>query len=57
MPEKRTKLILDTNFWISFLISDRLKYLDDIIFGAGVQLVLIKEFIMNPAPGTRNMQI
>ena len=49
MPEKKTKLILDTNLWISFLISDRLKYLDDIIFGAGVQLVfseeLIEEFI------------
>jgi hypothetical protein len=49
MPGKKTKLILDTNFWISFLISDRLKYLDDIIFGAGVQLVfseeLIEEFI------------
>ncbi len=49
MPEKKTKLILDTNIWISILISDRLKYLDDIIFGPAVQLVfseeLIEEFI------------
>ena len=49
MLEKKTKLILDTNIWISFLISDRLKYLDEIIFGAVVQLVfseeLIEEFI------------
>jgi len=49
MPGKKTKLILDTNFWISFLISDRLKYLDDIIFRDGVKLVfseeLIEEFI------------
>jgi len=49
MPEKKTKLILDTNIWISFLISDRLKYLDNIIFGHTIQLVfseeLIEEFI------------
>ena len=49
MPEKKTKFILDTNIWISFLISDRLKYLDNIIFGHTIQLVfseeLIEEFI------------
>ena len=49
MPEKKTKLILDTNIWISFLLSDRLKYLDNIIFGHTIQLVfseeLIEEFI------------
>ena len=49
MPGKRTKLILDTNIWVSFLISDRLRYLDNIIFGHTIQLVfseeLIEEFI------------
>lgn len=49
MPRKRTKLILDTNFWVSYLISDKLKYLDETILGTTVQLVfseeLIEEFI------------
>jgi putative PIN family toxin of toxin-antitoxin system len=50
MPGKKTKLIFDTNIWISFLISDRLKYLDNNILGADIQLVfseeLIEEFII-----------
>ena len=50
MPGKKTKLILDTNIWISFLISDRLKYLDNTILRADIQLLfseeLIEEFII-----------
>jgi hypothetical protein len=50
MPGKKTKLILDTNIWISFIISDRLKYLDNTILRADIQLLfseeLIEEFII-----------
>jgi uncharacterized protein len=45
MPTKRIKIILDTNFWISYLISDKLKYLDEKIFGDPVQLIFSKELI------------
>jgi putative PIN family toxin of toxin-antitoxin system len=49
MPRKRTKLILDTNIWVSYLISDSLKYLDETIFATTVQIAfseeLIEEFI------------
>jgi len=49
MPRKKIKLILDTNFWVSYLITDKFKYLDETIFGNTVQLVfseeLIEEFI------------
>lgn len=32
MPrKKRVKIILDTNFWISFIISDKIKYLDNFL--------------------------
>lgn len=45
MPRKKTKLILDTNFWISYLITDKFKYLDVTIFGNTVQLVFSEELI------------
>jgi len=49
MPRKKTKLILDTNFWVSYLITNKFRYLDETIFGNTVQLVfseeLIEEFI------------
>ena len=45
MPGKKTKIILDTNIWISFLISDRFKHLDDIILGPDVHLVFCEELI------------
>lgn len=45
MPRKKTKLILDTNFLISYLIADKFKYLDETIFGNTVQLVFCEELI------------
>lgn len=45
MPRKKIKLILDTNFWISYLITDKFKYLDKSIFGNTVQLVFSEELI------------
>lgn len=49
MPRKKIKLILNTNFWVSYLITDKFKYLDKNIFGNTVQSVfseeLIEEFI------------
>ncbi len=51
MPrKKRVKIILDTNFWISYLISDKLKYLDKFLFSKEVQLIfsneLLEEFLI-----------
>jgi hypothetical protein len=51
MPrKKRVKIILDTNFWISYLISDKIKYLDKFLFSKEVQLIfsneLFEEFLI-----------
>lgn len=51
MPrKKRVKIILDTNFWISYLISDKIKYLDKVLFSKDVQLIfsneLLEEFLI-----------
>lgn len=45
MPKNKTKLIFDTNFWISYLISDKLNYLDEAIFAGNVLLVFSEELI------------
>lgn len=46
---RNKRVILDTNLWISFLISKRLAFLDDFIFNGKIKLVfsneLIEEFI------------
>jgi hypothetical protein len=51
MPrKKRVKIILDTNFWISYLISDKIKYLDKFLYSKEVQLIfsneLLEEFLI-----------
>lgn len=51
MPrKKRVKIILDTNFWISYLISDKIKYLDKFLFSKQVLLIfsneLLEEFLI-----------
>lgn len=51
MPRrKRVKIILDTNFWISYLISDKLKHLDKFLFSKEVELIfsneLLEEFLI-----------
>lgn len=46
---KSKSVIIDTNLWISYLISDRFKFLDDLIEGEKIKLCfseeLIEEFI------------
>ncbi len=42
---KSKKVILDTNLWISFLISKKLVLLDDLIFHDKIKLVFSKELI------------
>ena len=39
------KVILDTNLWISFLISKRLDYLDDLLLKGKIRLIFSKELI------------
>lgn len=39
------KVILDTNLWISFLISKRLDEIDDLIFNEKINLIFSKESI------------
>lgn len=39
------KVILDTNLWISFLISKRLDFIDDLLFDGKVKLIFSKELI------------
>ena len=49
MNPKRTRIILDTNLWISFLISKNLSQLDALIFEKHMRLIfsaeLLEEFI------------
>jgi uncharacterized protein len=39
------KVILDTNLWISFLISKRLDFIDDLLYDGKVKLIFSKELI------------
>ena len=39
------KVILDTNLWISFLISKRLDFLDDLLIEGKIKLIFSKELI------------
>jgi putative PIN family toxin of toxin-antitoxin system len=45
MPKRRRKIILDTNIWISFLISRKFKKLDNVLFNPDIQLVFSEELI------------
>ncbi|MDZ7605725.1 MAG: putative toxin-antitoxin system toxin component, PIN family [Cyclobacteriaceae bacterium] len=42
---KTKKVVLDTNLWISFLITDRLTDLDDLLIRRKVRLIFSKELI------------
>ncbi|MDR9443262.1 MAG: putative toxin-antitoxin system toxin component, PIN family [Schleiferiaceae bacterium] len=42
---KSKKIILDTNLWISFLISHRLHEIDDLLLNNRIQLIFSKELI------------
>jgi putative PIN family toxin of toxin-antitoxin system len=47
---KRVRIVLDTNFWISYLISDRIKSFDKYLFSKEAQIVfsteLLEEFLV-----------
>jgi putative PIN family toxin of toxin-antitoxin system len=45
MPNKVVRIILDTNLWISFLISKDLSKLDEILFEKKAVLVFSKELL------------
>lgn len=45
MPNKASRIILDTNLWISFLISKDLSKLDEILFEKKAKLVFSKELL------------
>ena len=46
MPKnKQLKLIIDTNLWISFIISNRLNVLDTLFFSEAARLVFCTELI------------
>lgn len=39
------KVILDTNLWISFLISKRFDFMDDLLLEGKIKLIFSKELI------------
>jgi putative PIN family toxin of toxin-antitoxin system len=43
--KKSKKVILDTNLWISFLISHRLDVIDDLLLDGKIRLIFSKELI------------
>ncbi|TDE14620.1 putative toxin-antitoxin system toxin component, PIN family [Dyadobacter psychrotolerans] len=45
MPNKVSRIILDTNLWISFLISRDFSKLDDLIITKGCVLIFSKELL------------
>ena len=44
MPDKSQKIIIDTNLWISFLISGQAK-LDDLLFSQKATLIFSEELV------------
>lgn len=42
---RNKKIILDTNLWISFLISKKLESIDDLIISGKIELIFSKELI------------
>ena len=49
MLKNQIKIIIDTNLWVSFLISKNYKYLDDLLFSNAVKIIfsieLLEEFL------------
>jgi uncharacterized protein len=45
MPKKQSKIIIDTNLWISYLISKGFKRLDKLIYSDKARLVFSQELI------------
>ncbi|HLO82764.1 MAG TPA: putative toxin-antitoxin system toxin component, PIN family [Chitinophagaceae bacterium] len=46
MPKnKRLNLVIDTNLWISFIISNKLNLLDPLLFTGNVRLIFSEELI------------
>ena len=49
MPNRRTKVIIDTNLWISYLINNNYRWLDNLIKCKKIELIfsdeLLNEFI------------
>ena len=45
MPNKRDRVILDTNLWISFLITKNYSKLDKLLFSGNCLLIFSKELI------------
>ncbi|MBX2963885.1 MAG: putative toxin-antitoxin system toxin component, PIN family [Cyclobacteriaceae bacterium] len=49
MPSKKpSKIIIDTNIWISFLIGKELQFLKDIIVSEEIKIVLTDQLITEP---------
>ena len=49
MPKsKRLKLIIDTNLWISFIISNKQNLLDPLLFAEEVRLLFSTELFAEP---------
>lgn len=42
---KSKKVILDTNLWISFLISKQLDFIDDLLLGGKIKLIFSRELL------------
>jgi len=45
MRTTANKVIIDTNLWISFLISNKLKWVDNLIFKHGIRLIFSQELL------------
>jgi uncharacterized protein len=45
MRKNKLKIIIDTNLWISFLISKKLKWLDSLILDKNIRLIFSKEVL------------
>lgn len=46
MPKNKSlKLIIDTNLWISFIISNKQKLFDSLLFGAKARMLFSTELI------------
>ena len=46
MPKDKTlKIIIDTNLWISFIISRKFSLFDDLLFSGNARILFSKELI------------
>lgn len=47
MPKNKSlKIIIDTNLWIIFIISDKLKNLDELLFSKKIKLMFSEELVL-----------